>query len=102
MAPKSNMSQTSERDDGEDAARANEQPAGGAIEGFTRSVLRMGLAIVGFILLIFAIGQAIGYDMLAQMEAFIQTQTGQWLIVAFFALLLIFIALWGWQTRQPA
>lgn len=64
----------------------------------TQSILRIGLAILGFVLLLYALGQAIGIDLIGEMAAFFATSTGQWLAVAFFALLLILLSVRGWRT----
>jgi len=66
----------------------------------TRSILRVALAIVGFLLLMFALGHAFGIDLLGMFAEFTQTWTGQWLIIAFVALVLIIIALTGWGATR--
>ena len=64
------------------------------------TALRMGLAIVGFVLLLFALGQAVGFDMLYLVADALSSQTGRWLLVALFALLLIALAArWRTSTR---
>lgn len=68
----------------------------------TRSILRIALALVGFLLLLFALGQAFGLDILGMFAEFTQTWTGQWLLVAIFALALIIIALKGWGRTRTA
>ncbi len=54
--------------------------------------LLSGLAIVGFVLLLFALGQAVGFDLLGLVADVVSSQTGRWLVVALFALLLIGVA----------
>ncbi|MFP8955115.1 hypothetical protein ACLI4Y_00155 [Natrialbaceae archaeon A-CW3] len=66
----------------------------------TRSLLRIALALVGFILLLFALGQAFGLDLLGMFAEFTQTWTGQWLLVAVFALLLIVLSMRGWSRDR--
>ncbi|WP_435153431.1 hypothetical protein [Haladaptatus sp. DFWS20] len=51
-----------------------------------------GLAVVGFVLLLFALGQAVGFDLLGLFAEAVSSQTGRWLVVALFALLLIGVA----------
>ena len=68
----------------------------------TRGLLRIALALVGFLLLLFAIGQAFGLNLLGLFAEFTQTWTGQWLLVAAFALVLIIIALKGWGRTRAA
>jgi hypothetical protein len=54
--------------------------------------LLFGLAVVGFVLLLFALGQAVGFDLLGLVADALSSQTGRWLVVALFALLLIGVA----------
>lgn len=65
----------------------------------TRTLLRVGLAIVGFILLLFALDQAFGLALLDGLIQFLNTSTGRWVLVAFVGLLLILIAMGGWRYR---
>lgn len=51
-----------------------------------------GLIAIGFVLLLFALGQAVGFDLLGLFADAVSSQTGRWLVVAFFALLLIRVA----------
>ena len=44
---------------------------------------------IGVVLLLFALGQAVGLPFLELAAGALSTQTGQWLAVAFFAVLLI-------------
>ncbi|WP_435335701.1 hypothetical protein [Haloarchaeobius sp. TZWWS8] len=53
------------------------------------TAVRFGVAMIGLVLLLFALGQAFGADLLGAFADALSTQTGQWLVVAFFALLLI-------------
>lgn len=59
------------------------------------SALRASIVIVGFLLFLFAIGQAVGLELLDMFIDAITSQTGRWLIVAAFALVLIFIGQQG-------
>lgn len=75
-----------------------------AAEFFTRTALRVGLALVGFVLLLFALDQAFGLELMTMVSEFLSSSTGQWLMVAFAALLLILIAVGGWRSygHRPA
>jgi len=53
------------------------------------TAVRLGLTVIGVVLLLFALGQAVGLPFLAMTAEALSTQTGQWLAVAFFAVLLI-------------
>jgi Na+-transporting NADH:ubiquinone oxidoreductase subunit NqrD len=61
------------------------------------STLRIGLAILGFVLLLFALGQAVGFDLLGTVVDALTSRIGRWLVVAFFALLIIAVAAWGFD-----
>jgi heme A synthase len=61
----------------------------------------LGLAIVGFVLLLFALEQAFDIELFDALEDALATETGRWLAVAFLALLLIGVALGGWRYRRP-
>jgi hypothetical protein len=53
------------------------------------TAIRAGLTLVGIVLLLFALGQAVGLPLLELVTEALTSQTGQWLVVAFFAILLI-------------
>lgn len=66
---------------------------------FAAAAVRMGLTIIGVVVLIFALGQAVGLDLLGLFVEALNSQTGQWLVVAFFAILLIAAAQRGISYR---
>lgn len=86
------MSRTGGRTD-EDAVEQGRADDVGA--WFAESTLRIALAVFGFVLLLFALGQAVGIDLLGMVVDALSTQMGRWLLVAFFALALILVALRG-------
>lgn len=67
-------------------------------EWFAASTLRIGLAIIGIFLLLFALGQAVGVPLLGMVADALATRVGRWLAVAVFALLLIVVAMRGVGT----
>ena len=79
----------------------NPPPAERATSVFAHGLVRLGLAALGTVLLLFALGQAFGFDLLGAVAEFLATDTGQWIAVAFFALLLISVAVGGWRYRRP-
>lgn len=85
-------------DDGE-AGQASGATDDDATAWFARSTLRIGLAVVGFVLLLFALGQAVGMDLLGLVADALGTRVGRWLVVALFALVLIVVALRGFGAR---
>lgn len=70
------------------------------VSWFMESALRMGLVLIGFIILVFALGQVIGVDLFAIIGGVLSTEAGRWLAIAFFALLLILVALVGFRSRR--
>ncbi|MDS0299638.1 hypothetical protein NDI76_12885 [Halogeometricum sp. S1BR25-6] len=76
---------------------ADERPAGersgsglGAV--FAGAALRWGIGIAGFVLFLFALGQAVGLDLLGLFAEALSSQTGRWLAVAVFGLFLVGVA----------
>lgn len=63
------------------------------------SALRIGLVFVGFFLLLAALGQLSGIDILAVTAEVLGTETGQWLLVAVVAMAMIAIAVHGFTGR---
>lgn len=70
-----------------------QQPQDDSVDAATRwfatTAVRAGLTVIGVVLLLFALGQAVGLPLLELVTAALTSQTGQWLVVAFFAVLLI-------------
>ena len=69
---------------------------------FANATARIGITIVGFALLLFALGQAVGADLLGLAVDAVTSQTGRWLVVAAFALLLIVGAQRGLRRSRRA
>ncbi|SDJ90529.1 hypothetical protein SAMN04515672_1776 [Natronorubrum texcoconense] len=46
------------------------------------TVMQTLVAIVGLVVVLFALGQAIGTDLLGMTAQALSTQTGQWLVIA--------------------
>lgn len=63
------------------------------------SVLRVGLVLVGLVLLVYALGRAVDVDLLSIVVDALLSPIGRWLVVAFFALLLIVVAQRGFRDR---
>lgn len=76
------------------------EPAGVQVaDWLAASTLRVALTVFGFVLLLFAIGQAVGLDLLGMVVEALETNVGRWLVVAFVGLLLIALALRGFGGR---
>ncbi|MFC6732204.1 MULTISPECIES: hypothetical protein [unclassified Haladaptatus] len=72
------------------AGQQGQQPAQTSqASWFANTAIRVGVVLIGFVLLLFALGQAVGANLLGMVAEALSSQTGQWLVVAFFALLLI-------------
>jgi hypothetical protein len=69
-----------------------------ATSWFANTAVRAGLTLIGLVLLLFALGQAVGFPLLQIVTDALTSQTGQWLVVAFFAVLLIGAAQKGLPT----
>lgn len=79
------------------ARRRDERAPEGAIEAIAASTVRLGLAILGIVLVLFAVGQALGFDALAIFGEAFNTREARWMIVAFFGLVLLVVSLRGFR-----
>lgn len=84
-----NRQQPSEQEQSGETTGRQEEGAGGPTRWFATTAVRAGLTVIGVILLLFALGQAVGLPLLDLATEALTSQTGQWLVVAFFAVLLI-------------
>lgn len=76
------------------------EPVDDLVAWFAQSTVRVGLGLLGIVLLLFALGQATGLDLLGFLTAALARTTVQWLIVAVLAVLLILIALYGFDSSR--
>lgn len=83
-----------ERSGGDASSRGYSEREGGSgtAEWFAMTTLRVGLTLVGLLLLLFALGQAFAIDLIGIAAAALTNPTGQWLVVALFGLALVFVA----------
>lgn len=66
------------------------------------TTLQTVVAVVGLVVVLFALGRAFGVDLLGTITAALTTQTGQWLAVAIIALLVMSAAMRTMRyTRAP-
>lgn len=86
--------QTPDREAGENRPNRGTS-SDGLTDWLASSALRASIVIIGFLLFLFAIGQAVGLELLDMFIGAVTSQTGRWLIVAAFALVLIFIGQQG-------
>ena len=93
----------SDRDDAtvDDDSRSNRaaesDQMGQAFKAVAASALRVIILLLGLLLLIFASGQAVGLDLLGELSEILDTDEVRWIIVAFFGLVLVFIAIRGFD-----
>jgi hypothetical protein len=84
---------TTQRADEQERSSEPQAQSDDAVEGATKwfasTAVRAGLTLIGLVLLLFALGQAVGLPLLELVTDAVTTQTGKWLVVAFFAVLLI-------------
>lgn len=62
---------------------------------FASSSLRLGLVLLGVFLLLMALGQLSGIDVIGRTAALLGTEVGRWLLVAVVAIGLIAVAVRG-------
>lgn len=100
MSPPENED-TADRDRSGRDRRASDEPSEAeTMSGWlAESTIRIALAVVGLVLLIFAVGQLVGLNLLEIVADVLVSPVGQWIIVAFFALLLIALAQRGFRNR---
>ena len=77
----------------QDTQQAGQQPPpqepADTADWFASVTLRTGVILIGFVLLLFALGQAVGFPLLDLFIGAVTSPTGRWILVAVFALLLI-------------
>lgn len=81
-----------------DRSRRRTARSDGVVGWFAESTVRVALAVLGVLLLLFAVGQMVGLDILGSIADALETEFGRWLLIAIFALLLIIIALRGFYS----
>jgi hypothetical protein len=88
------------RANGGTAAERRGEPAGIGFTGwFTSAAIRTVLVIVGLVVLLFALGQAVGIDLLGLAAEALSSELGRWLLIAAFGLVLIGLAQRGFRSR---
>lgn len=93
------MTPPDDRTDGRNQRSTNTQQGGttqdaqqehaDAAGWFASATLRTGVILIGFVLFLFALGQAVGFPLLDLFIEAVTSPTGRWIVVAIFALLLI-------------
>lgn len=66
-----------------------QQAEGGLGTWFTEVATRVGIALIGLVLLLFALGQAFDVEILAAFGQALSSEVGRWLIVAAIAVAII-------------
>lgn len=67
---------------------------------FTETIVRTAVAVFGVALLLLALGQLAGVELLSTVVEFLASGIGVWLVVAFFAMLLIVAASKSWNISR--
>ena len=65
---------------------------------FTETIVRAGILVIGVAVMLFAIGQAVGANLVEPLAEFFTSGTGAWFVVAFIALLVMVAATKSWRT----
>jgi hypothetical protein len=82
-----------------DSRNAAGNRRGGDLTGwFTSTAVRMVLAIVGLVVVLFAVGQIVGIDLLGLAAEALSSEIGQWLVIAAVGLVLIGLAQRGFRS----
>lgn len=77
--------------------RGDRRDADDAVEVIAASTVRVLLGVLGVLLLLFAMGQVMGFDAMAILSDALDTPEARWMLVALFALVLIVISLRGFR-----
>ena len=85
---RNNETQTGDRSVSEDTTR-----------WLASGIVRLGLAIVGVVLLLFAAGRIAGIDLLEMVLEVLTSSIGRWILLAFVALVLLAVAVRGFSSR---
>ena len=84
---RNNETQTGDRSASEDTTR-----------WLASGIVRLGLAIVGVVLLLFAAGRIAGIDLLEMVLEVLTSSIGRWILLAFVALVLLAVAVRGFSS----
>lgn len=83
-----------------DGGTTAENRSDGDLAGwFASTAARVVLVIVGVVVLLFALGQLVGIDLLGLTAEALSSELGRWLLIAAFGLLLIGLAQRGFRSR---
>jgi hypothetical protein len=97
------MSKEPNRERGTEERPAGDRPADDRRRGrntagwLASGVVRLGLAIVGVVLLLFAAGQIAGLDLLEMVIEVLTSSIGRWILLAFVAVVLLAVAIRGFS-----
>lgn len=89
---------TTHRD--EDHRTRDDDTSNEPVQKVADTTLRMMLLFLGVVVLLFAIGQVMGIDVLAMASDALDNEEARWIVVALFALILIAISLRGFGLRN--
>lgn len=78
-----------DRQDRRERRPPEEEPPSRVGTWFASAAMRWGIILFGIVLMLFALGQAAGTNILGPLIDAMATQTGIWLLVALFALALV-------------
>lgn len=77
------------------AGAGESQSGGGLTQWASQSVLRLGLGLVGVVILLVAVGELVGLNLLSWVVEALSTPAGWWIAVGVVALVLILVAVRG-------
>lgn len=87
---------------GQQPSRSGQDPDAGeeVASWFTETLLRTAVAVFGVVLVLLALGQIAGVDLLSIVGDFLTSSIGMWLLIAFFGLLLVVAASKTWNMSR--
>lgn len=94
-----------DRDRRDDGTQEDREPRGDSgiddsVELVATSTVRVGFLALGFLILLYAVGQIVGVNVLGTLSAVLDSHEVRWMIIAFFGVVLITLALRGFRARQ--
>lgn len=71
-----------------------------SVEFVATSTVRVGFLALGFLILLYAVGQILGMNVLGMLSDVLDSHEVRWMIIAFFGVVLITLAFRGFNARQ--
>jgi len=89
-----------DRDGGGSERAGGDARSGDPVTWFAESTIRIVLALVGVVVVLFAVGMATGVDVLGAVTDLLSSSIGRWLVVAVIGLAIVTVALDGFGRGE--